>query len=175
MSKKDSGVKTPAEVVAQDELENLVTLDFASKEDSKQTDFLPLEENIYKMTVDKAEVRQRPNYNDPSVMENVIMITFSVEGTVSGEPIKDINGNIQEPNSRKFWEFLSTTAKGFRGDGKPSKTRACIFALMGKDLQDEFKGVKTEDLEGKSCKVMLELKDKKDGTLKNSAVKYSIL
>ena len=174
-SPKEKNYNTPEEIAAQEALNSSVTLDLASKADSGSTNFLPLEEDFYKMTVEKSEVRERPNYTDPSVMEKVIMITFSIDGTVSGTPVKDINGVEQKPGERKFWEFLSTTALGFTGGGQPSKTRACICALNKVDATKELKGIKIEELIGKSCKVMMSIKDKKDGEKKNYAAKYSIL
>ena len=103
------------------------------------------------------------------------MIQFTVDNRTDGEDIKDVEGAVQEPGMRKIWEWLSTTATGFAGSGKPSRTRMCIYSLLDKDLEEEFKGIKVEDLVGKQCKAMLEIKTKKDGTKINKVFKYSAI
>jgi len=168
-------VKTPQEVEAQDQLNAATLISFASKDDLKsgKDGFAPLDENIYKVTVSRAEVRERPNYDDKSVMEMVIMIEFDIDGTKSGDPVMDINGEEQKEGFRKYWEWLNPAATGFRGDGKPSKTRECISALMGTSVEDELPGISVDELYGKSCYAMLEVTSKQDGTKKNKAVKFS--
>jgi|1_EtaG_2_1085319.scaffolds.fasta_scaffold03508_1 hypothetical protein len=169
-------INTPEQVEAQENLDNSVTLDFSSKADSGGTEFLPLEEDVfYEFSVEKAEVRERPVYDNPTEMEKVIMVQFIVEGRTDGKDIKDVEGTVQGPGTRKIWEWLSTTATGFAGSGKPSRTRMCIYSLLNKDLEEEFKGVKTGELLEKGCKAMLEIKTKKDGTKINKVFKYSPL
>lgn len=166
-------VKTPGEVQAQEDLNSSVSLDFSSKKDAETGGFNPLENDVwYIITCDKAEVRERPSYDDPSTLEKVIWLQFTFDKREDGKPIKDSEGEEQKEGARLWWEWLSTTATGFKVTGSPSKTRACIYALLGKDIEEEFTGVKVEDLLGKSCKVMLEPHKRKDGSPANKALKY---
>jgi len=177
MSKeKDNSVGslTPEEVADAMALKESVSLDFTSKEDSGGTQFKPLEpDTFYKFTVDAVEVRERPQYDNPSATEKVIMITFTVDENLTGTDIYDIDGIKQEPGVRKYWEFLSTTALGFTSGGEPSKTRMCICALLGKDVEDDFALNDLDELLDKSCKAMLSLVKKQDGSPKNKVLKYS--
>jgi len=168
---------SPEEVAKQEELNASVSFSLPSKEDSAgQSKFCPLNEDVfYEMTVSKAEVRERPNYNDPSAMEKVVMLAFVIDKTTTGEPILDINGKVQNNGERMFWEFLSTTATGFKADNTPSKTRACLCALMNTDVNAPLKISSIEELIGKKCKVRLGIKEKKDGEKKNYAEKYKSL
>jgi hypothetical protein len=177
MSKEENnGVLTPEEVREQEELKKETSLEFTAKGESGGSEFMPLEDDVfYRLVVDKVEVRNRPKYDDPSVIEKIIMLTFTVDGRDDGKDIKDIEDNVQEDGVRKFWEFLSTTATGFTSAGEPSKTRACICALLDKDPEDTFALNDVDSLVGKSCKGMFSLVKKQDGTVKNKCIRYKSL
>lgn len=171
---KNKGVKSPAEVAAQDELNSKAKVNFASKEDAENEEFIPLEEDVfYKVTVEKAEAKEYPRYNEAGT-ELKIVLVFSIDKRMDGETIKDTQGGIHEDGKRKFWEFLSTESTGF-WHGKPGKTRSCVSALLNTDPEAEFGFNGPEDLVGKSCQVRLAVAQKKDGTMINKADKYKSL
>ena len=166
-------VKTPEEVAAQDELNASVTISFGSKDEVSKGGFLPLDEDIYLMTVAKAEVRERPNWDDKTILEKVIMLEFDVDSTKGGGAIVDLDGKEQANGTRKHWAWLNPQATGFRGDGKPSKFRECICALLKQDVNDQLQGLAVDDLVGKSAYIMLEVEAEKDGSKTNKSVKFS--
>lgn len=166
-------VLTPEEVLAQEELNNSVSLDFASKEDSDVVGFLPLKEGQYEVTCQKAEVRERPKWGKPEEMENVLVITFQVDKCLTEDAIFDVEDQEQEPETRLHWEWLSTTSMGFHPSGSPSKTRSCLSALLGVDPEEKFSVPNISELEGKRAKVFLEVGFKKDGSKFMKSIKYS--
>ena len=172
---EDNGVKTPEEVEAQEAALADFSLSFKSKEDSDTGggDFKALAENIYKMCVQNIELRDGTDFDGNACQ--FIMVTFAVIEAMDGKDIKDIDGDKQEPGVRLFWEWLSTTALGFKTDGTPSKTRACLSALMGQSPEDELEIDNLSELIGAECKAFLTVTKKKDGTDKNKAIKFSKL
>lgn len=153
-------------------IDQKIDLIFSSVEDSKGNQFEPLEEDQYLLSVYEAKLIERNAYQSDE-LRKFIQIQFVVENNISGKPIKDINGEKQEDGFRRLWETLDTTALGFKNDGTPSKTRACLCALLEQDVNEAFTFSEISDLEGKTCKGFITVAKKKDGTLKNKILKYS--
>ena len=149
-------------------------LDFLSKEDSAKSEFQPLKTGIYQLYVDKAELIERPSYNDPSIAEKVIQLTLIVMSTQDGSTIKDIEGTEQNGGFRKLWDSLSTTAVGFKNGGtEPSKTRAAICAFTKNNPDAPFKLNSLDEVRGKECLAFVDVVNRKrDGAKVNKISKY---
>ena len=172
-TKKDSEKGIPPDWVESQEMPKDLSnpLDFLSQAESKTSDFMPLAEDIYKLEVITAKIVQRQAYQSTE-MRDYIQLELWVEQLDPGKPIKDVKGNTQNPGVRKLWESLDLMSRGFKPDGTPSKTRACLCALLKADPIKSFKLGSLNELIGKECKAMVGLAIKQDGSQKNKVIKY---
>lgn len=162
---------SPEEVAEQNRLKANLNLSLKSKEDCETEGFALLAPDVfYKFTVERVELREQQKYQSTE-METKIMLVFKVAG-VDGAPVKNIDGAV-ETNDRLFWEWLSTTSTGYKSDGTPSKTRQCLTALMGVNVDSELDLPDVDSLIGKKCRGLMDLRTKKDGGQKNVVIKYA--
>ena len=173
MAEKDTGVKTPQQVKDAESIFGASGLDFQSYDEFQEDKptFAPLTEGVYKIKVETARMEEKTKYQSEELAW-FIDLMFTVEATDSGSPIVDVDKKEHEAGSKKLFESLNLDSKGFKSDGTPGKTRACLCALLGVDPNDNFSLESVESLEGKDCKAFIEVAKKMNGDPKNKQSKY---
>ncbi len=167
----DSKVLTPEQVAEQEEL-NAQTFSVSSKADweKERPSFVPIRPSVYKLTVREANVSNEPNKFKDGQMWTFIRLTFDVDRDLTSKEIKDIDGGKHEPGTRRLFATLDPASVGYRKDGTPAKTRGCITALFGLEPSGNIPEYGVADLEGKSVRGTVEVKDKQDGSGKTNTI-----
>lgn len=146
-----------------------------SREDcATVNEFKPLKEGAYILEVKEVKEEERNKYQSSDIT-TFIDLCFWVNQSCEGKEIKDMDGEVQEEGFRQLWESLDINSHGFKANGDPAKTRACLCALLGQDIEEGFSFDSIEDLSGKKVKAYVTVGKKLDGTPKNKIISYSVV
>lgn len=119
--------------------------------------FEPLSENLYQVELLDIELQEKPSYKDHNVLEKVFSFQFTVLD-------KEFRG-------RNLWaNFIPTYLYISAKNGK-NKLYRIIEALNGKEITPEeeatLDNTYLNNLIGKQCKVMIEIKESGDKKFNN--------
>ncbi len=143
-----------------------------AEEQAKQSEYIPLKENLYILEVFNAEMVKGKAYQDPSTEVDQIKITFKAVKPADGSPLQDMNGDYPAKNLLSIW--LNPDAVGFnKKTNKPHKTRAVLTAVMNIAIDADLDIESWSDLIGLQCKAYVELNPRGDGSFSNKLDKFS--
>ena len=165
MEEKNNGVKTPAEVAAEEVFG--VKAESYDKWEENQEAFPALAEGIYTVKVVQSEAVLDYAFNAKE-KSWIIKLRFGVE-IPEGENVKDTEGKEYEEWKGLLFQDLNTEYMDFsKKDGSPHKTRAYLCALLDLDLKGAIELKDPNVLMDKTCKVFVEVYEhQKTGELKN--------
>lgn len=119
-------------------------------DENRGKDFPLIPHEEYKLVITEAKETQQPKYDNQEMLEDVVNITFTVEGYKTGTdaPV-DADGEVLV--NRKVWFNARPNSMGFQQDGTPAKTRCLVYYALGQtDLLEELEFEDWQDLVGKT-------------------------
>ena len=148
-------------------------LNFQSKEeyDESAPSFTPFPADMYVVEVIEADLVEQLKYQSTE-MAMFLKLRFTVQSLASGQTLVDLDGKTIEAGNRMLFTDLNTESLGFKRNGDPSKARACIAAILGYEPTDKFVLKDVADLEGKKCRVMVDVYTNQKGNKGNKIAKF---